>query len=55
MSGFDCFHSDRDDQMGLADSGLTDDQPATALFDESAGGQIKDLLRLIVTKFSFQF
>ena len=30
--------------MGLADSGLTDAQPATALFDESAGGQITDLL-----------
>ena len=44
MAGFDCLDSDRDDQMGLTDSGLTDDQPAAALFDESAGGQIKDLL-----------
>ena len=44
VAGFDCLDSDRDDQMGLTDSGLTDDQPAAALFDESAGGQIKDLL-----------
>ena len=44
VPGFHCLDPDRDDQMALADSGLTDDQPAAVLWDESTGGQIEDLL-----------
>ena len=44
VTRFHSLDSHRDDQMCFADSRLTDDQPAATLFDESASGQIKDLL-----------
>src|SRR5690606_26942600 len=46
VAGLDRLHPDGDNQVGLPDTGLADDQPAPVLFDKTSGGQIEDLLTI---------